>query len=174
MDKLQKNNEIVELENKFKDAQYFYICDSSTLTVEKINAFRRLCFKEGIEFRVAKNTLIRKALEKLDGNYEAVYPLLNGPTGVLFSKEGAAPAKLLKKFREGNEKPVLKGAYIDSDVFVGDNQIAILASLKSKNELVADIIASLQSPMNSVIGGLQGSSGQLIGGLLKTLEERAK
>jgi len=174
MDKLQKQNEIAELEAKFKDAQYFYICDSSTLTVEKINKFRSLCFKKGIEYRVAKNTLIQKALEKLDGNYEAIYPLLNGPTGVMFSTESSTPAKLLKEFRAKNDKPLLKGAYIDSDVFVGDDQIAVLASLKSKDELIGDILSALLSPINNVMGGLQANGGHLIGGVLKTLEERAK
>src|SRR6218665_1578363 len=113
MDKLQKTNEIAELKAKFEETQFFYIFDASTLTVEKTNEFRRLCFSKGIEFRVAKNTLIRKALEQVGGQYEALYPSLNGPTGVLFSKESSLPAKLLKEFRTKNEKPVLKSAYID-------------------------------------------------------------
>jgi len=173
MEKNKKNQEIAELKEKFGNSQYFYITDSSTLTVEKINKFRRLCFNAGIEYRVSKNTLIRKALEQVEGNYEALYPLLNGPTGVMFSTDGASAAKVLKEFRKGNDKPVLKGAYIDSDVFVGDNQIAVLAALKSKSELIGDIIGLLQSPARNVISALQGSSAQKIAGLLKTLEERA-
>jgi len=174
MEKSQKNQEIAELKEKFSNTQYFYITDSSTLTVEKINKFRRLCFNSGIEYRVSKNTFIRKALEQTGGNYEALYPLLNGPTGVMFSTDGASPAKVLKEFRKGSDKPVLKGAYIDSDVFVGDNQIAVLAALKSKAELIGDIIGLLQSPARNVISALQGSSAQKIAGLVKALEERGK
>lgn len=172
MEKSKKNQEIADLKEKFSNSQYFYITDSSTLSVEKINKFRRLCFNSNIEYRVSKNTLIRKALEQVEGNYEALYPLLNGPTGVMFSTDGATPAKVLTEFRKTNEKPVLKGAYIDSDVFVGDNQLAVLASLKSKSELIGDILGLLQSPARNVISALQGSSAQKIAGLLKTLEER--
>ena len=172
MEKNQKNQEIAELKEKFSNTTYFYITDSSTLSVEKINKFRRLCFNSGIEYRIAKNTLIRKALEQVGGEYEALYPLLHGPTGVMFSADGASPAKLLKEFRKTNEKPVLKGAYIDTSVFVGDNQIDVLAKLKSKKELIGDIIGLLQSPASNVISALQGSSAQKIAGLLKTLEER--
>jgi large subunit ribosomal protein L10 len=173
MDKKEKNQEIATLKEKFGNSQYFYITDSSTLSVEKINKFRRLCFNSNIEFRVSKNTLIRKALEQIEGgNYEALYPLLNGPTGVMFTTEGSAPARIIKEFRKDGEKPALKGAYIDSDVFVGDNQLDVLASLKSKNELIGDIISLLQSPAKNVISALQGSSSQKIAGLVKALSER--
>jgi large subunit ribosomal protein L10 len=172
MEKNLKNQEIATLKEKFSNSTYFYITDSSTLSVEKINKFRRLCFNSGIEYRVSKNTLIRKALEQVGGNYEALYPLLNGPTGVMFSADSSSAAKVLKEFRKGNDKPVLKGAYIDSDIFIGDNQIAILAALKSKSELLGEIIGLLQSPAKNVISALQASSGQKIAGLLKTLEER--
>lgn len=173
MEKNQKNQEIAELKEKFSNTTYFYITDSSTLSVEKINKFRRLCFNAGIEYRISKNTLIRKALEEVGGDYEAVYPLLHGPTGVMYSADGASPAKLLKEFRKTNERPILKGAYIDSSVFVGDNQIDVLAKLKSKKELIGEIIGLLQSPAKNVISALQGSSAQKIAGLLKTLEDRA-
>jgi large subunit ribosomal protein L10 len=172
MDKNLKNQEIADLKEKFSNATYFYLTDSSTLTVEKINKFRRLCFNSGIEYRVSKNTLIRKALEQVGGNYEALYPLLNGPTGVMFAADGASAAKVLKEFRKTNDKPVLKGAYIDTDVFIGDNQLTILASLKSKKELLGEIITLLQSPAKNVVSALQGSSAQKIAGLLKTLENR--
>ena len=173
MEKNLKNQEIATLKEKFSNSTYFYITDSSTLSVEKINKFRRLCFNSGIEYRVSKNTLIRKALEQVEGgNYEALYPLLHGPTGVMFSADSSSAAKVLKEFRKGNDKPVLKGAYIDSDVFIGDNQIAVLAALKSKAELLGEIIGLLQSPAKNVLSGLQASSGQKIAGLLKTLEER--
>jgi large subunit ribosomal protein L10 len=172
MDKAQKNQEIAELKDKFSQTNFFYICDASSLTVEKINAFRRLCFSKGVEYRVAKNTLIQKALEQVGGGYTSVFPLLNGVTGVMFSTESSVPAKILKEFRTKNDKPILKGAYIDGDTFVGDDQIAILAALKSKNELIGDIIGLLQSPAKNVIGALQAGAGQKIAGLVKALEER--
>jgi large subunit ribosomal protein L10 len=172
MEKNLKNQEIAELKEKFSNSTYFYLTDSSTLTVEKINKFRRLCFNSGIEYRVSKNTLIRKALEQVGGQYEALYPLLNGPTGVMFATDGATPAKVLTEFRKTNDKPVLKGAYIDTDVFIGDNQLSALASLKSKTELLGEIIGLLQSPARNVISALQGSSSQKIAGLVKALEER--
>ena len=101
MEKSLKNKEIAELKEKFSNTTYFYLTDASTLSVEKINKFRRLCFNAGIEFRVSKNTLIQKALEQTGGDYAAVYPLLHGPTGVMYSADGASPAKLLKEFRKG-------------------------------------------------------------------------
>jgi large subunit ribosomal protein L10 len=174
MDKSQKNQEIADLKDKFSNTNFFYICDASSLTVEKINAFRRLCFSKGVEYRVAKNTLIQKALEQTGGGYTAVFPLLHGVTGVMFSNESAVPAKILKEFREKNDKPILKGAFIDGDTFIGDNQIAILAALKSKNELIGDIIGLLQSPAKNVISALQGSAGHKVAGLVKALEEKAK
>ncbi|HWB62620.1 MAG TPA: 50S ribosomal protein L10 [Chitinophagales bacterium] len=174
MDRNQKNQEIAELKEKFSGTTYFYLTDSSTLTVEKINKFRRLCFNSGIEYRVSKNTFIKKALEQIGGQYEALYPLLNGPTGVMFATDGALPAKVLKEFRKDSDKPLLKGAYIDTDVFVGDNQLAVLAALKSKKELLGDIIGLLQSPARNVISALQGSSAQKIAGLVKALEDRAQ
>ncbi len=173
MEKNQKNQEIATLKEKFSNTSYFYITDSSTLSVEKINKFRRLCFNSGIEYRVSKNTLIRKALEQVGVGYEEIYPLLNGPTGVMFSADGAAPAKVLKEFRKTNDRPVLKGAYIDASVFVGDTQIDVLAKLKSKKELIGEIIGLLQSPASNVISALQGSSAQKIAGLVKALEDRA-
>ncbi|MFN8308410.1 MAG: 50S ribosomal protein L10 [Chitinophagales bacterium] len=174
MDKAQKNQEIAELKAKFADCNFFYLCDSSSLTVEKINNFRRLCFSKGLEYRIAKNTMIQKALEQLDGNYSPMFPLLHGATGIIFSKESSVPAKVLKEFREKNDKPILKGAFIDGDAYIGDDQIAVLSALKSKAELIGEIIGLLQSPMKNVIGGLQGSGGQKIAGLVKALEERAK
>ncbi len=173
MEKSKKNQEIADLKEKFSNSTYFYITDSSTLTVEKINKFRRLCFNAGIEYRVSKNTLIRKALEQVGEGYEGLYPLLNGPTGVMFATDGATPAKVIKEFRKDGERPILKGAYIDASIFVGDNQLSVLAALKSKSELLGEIIGLLQSPAKNVIGGLQASSGQKIAGLLKTLEDRA-
>lgn len=172
MDKNQKNQEIAELKQKFSNTQYFYLTDSSTLSVEKINKFRRLCFNSGVEYRISKNTLIKKALEQVGEGYEQLFPLLNGPTGVMFSTDGATPAKVLKEFRKDSDRPILKGAYIDSSIFSGDNQLETLAKLKNKAELLGEIVGLLQSPARNVISALQGSSAQKIAGLVKALEER--
>ncbi|MCS6935521.1 MAG: 50S ribosomal protein L10 [Chitinophagales bacterium] len=174
MDKNRKNQEIAELKQKFSNSSYFYFTDSSTMTVEKTNKFRRLCFNAGVEYRVSKNTLIKKALEQTGRNFEALYPLLKGFTGIIFSADGATPAKILKEFRQESDRPILKGAYIDSEVYVGDNQISVLSQLKSKKELLGDVIGLLQSPARNVISALQGSSSQKIAGLVKALEERGK
>src|SRR5437588_818715 len=121
MEKNKKNEEIAKLKEKFSNTTYFYLTDSSTLTVEKINKFRRLCFNSGIRYRVSKNTLIKKALEQAGRSYQALFPLLHGPTGVMFATEAPTPAKVLKDFRKTNERPLPKGAFIDTDVFIGDN-----------------------------------------------------
>lgn len=172
MTKQEKNQVLIELTEKFASNNIFYITDASALTVETINKFRRKCFEKGIEFRVAKNTLIRKALEAQTGvDYSSVYNALHGPTSVMFSSVAKTPATVLKEFRETNEKPVLKVAYIESSIFEGDDQIAVLAKLKSKEELVGEIIGLLQSPAMNVISGLQSAGGKLAG-IVKTLSER--
>ena len=121
---------------------------------------------------VAKNTLIRKAMEKTNAEaYESIFSALKGTSALMFCETGNVPAKLIKEFRRKNEKPIIKGAYIDTAIFLGDNQLDILANIKSKNELIGDIIALLQSPAKNVIGALQSSGGKLAG-IVKTLSER--
>jgi len=175
MTKQEKTAVIEELKGVFANLDFFYITDASTLSVEQINNFRRLCFNKGVKMRVIKNTLIRKALESAsaDKNYEAIFSELKGPTAVLYA-EGAAniPAKVLKEFRAGNERPLLKAAYIDTAVFIGDDQLDTLTKLKSKEQLLGEVLGLLQSPARNVISALQ-SGGQTIAGLLKTLQERA-
>ena len=175
MTKAEKATTIEVLKEKFGATDYFYLTDSSTLTVEQINQLRGLCFEKGVEMRVVKNTLAQKALEAnsadADKGYEPLYDLLKGPTTILFTEVANAPARIIEEFRKTNEKPVLKGAYIDSSVFVGDDQLSALASLKSKEELLGEIVTILQSPAKNVISALK-SGGTTIMGLLKTLEER--
>jgi len=171
MKKSDKNIEIEKLTAKFADANFFYITDSSSLTVANVNKLRRACFKAGIEMRVAKNTLIRKALENNNKINPEIEAALNGPTSILFSTSANAPAKLIKDFRKTFEKPILKAAWIDASIYVGDNQLDTLASLKSKEELVGEIIGLLQSPAKNVISGLL-SGGQKLSGILKTLETK--
>jgi len=164
---------IDELKAKFVDNQYFYFADSSALTVEQINQLRGLCFEKGIEIKVIKNTLAKKALEvnEAEKGFEPLYEALSGPTTVFFADTANAPAKVIKEFRKSFDKPLLKAAYIDSDVFLGDDQLEVLASLKSKDELIGEVIGLLQSPAKNVISALK-SSGGTIAGILKTLEER--
>ena len=175
MTREEKGHIIEELSSRFEENSNFYITDASGLTVEQINAFRKLCFDAGIEYGVYKNTLIQKALEKLDADYtEFTETVLKGFSGIIFSKELAnTPAKVIKDFRksDGGEKPTLKGASIDHDLFVGEEHLKMLADLKSKNELIGEIIGLLQSPAKNVISALQSGGGTLAG-LVKTLSER--
>ncbi|MFD0999816.1 50S ribosomal protein L10 [Ohtaekwangia kribbensis] len=174
MTREEKAQIIEELSEKFANHAHFYITDAGGFTVAQINNFRRLCFKSGIEYRVYKNTLIRKALERQEGtDYSPLFTTLHGFSGVLFSKEsGNLPARVIKEFRLKLEgKPVLKAASINSDLFIGDENLNMLSELKSKNELIGDVIALLQSPAKNVISALQ-SGKNTVAGLVKALEER--
>lgn len=175
MNRTDKGTLIEELKDKFENATFFYVTDSSSLTVEKINNLRRICFDKGIEIKTVKNTLAIKAMEQLDEtkNYKSIFEAFKGQSTVLFSTDAKLPATIIKEFRGKGEKPVLKAAYIDSDIFFGDDQLEALTKLKSKNELIGDVIFLLQSPAQQVISGLK-SGGSTIAGLLKTLEERAQ
>lgn len=174
MTKTEKTATIEALKEKFEQNSFFYITDSSTLTVAQINNFRRLCFDKGIEMKVVKNTLARKALESFpaEKGYEALYEALHGPTAILFTETANVPARLIKDFRKAAlTKPEIKAAYIDTAVFIGDDQIEVLTQLKSKQELLGEVIGLLQSPARNVVSALQ-SGGQTLMGILKTLEER--
>jgi large subunit ribosomal protein L10 len=166
---------IDDLVQRFTDNSHFYITDASGMSVADTNDLRRLCFEKGVEYRVFKNTLIQKALERLDTDYTPFDDaVLRGLSGIMFSAENAnAPAKLIKEFRKksGNDSPILKGASIDTDLFIGDENLNTLSDLKSKAELIGEIIGLLQSPAKNVISGLQGAGGKLAG-ILKTLSER--
>lgn len=174
MTREEKAQIIEELSQKFADNAHFYVTDASGFTVEQINNFRRMCFKSGIEYRVYKNTLIQKALEKQEGvDYSPIFSVLNGFSGVLFSKEaGNTPAKVIREFRKKLEgKPVLKAASINSDFYIGDENLNMLSELKSKNELIGEVISLLQSPAKNVLSALL-SGKQTVAGLVKALEER--
>ncbi len=171
--KKEQKSEIVEaLGNTIAQRKNFYITDISTLTVAQTNDLRRLCFQKGINMQVVKNTLIAKALEQANIETESFKPVLKGPSAIMFAESYTAPAKLIKEFRSNHTKPVLKAAFIEASLYVGDHMIDTLMSLKSKEELIADVIALLQSPMKSVIGGLQSSAGNKIAGIVKTLSEK--
>lgn len=173
MTKQEKGQVIDELSVKLAATPYFYITDASGLSVAKTNNFRRLCFERGIEYRVIKNTLIKKALDRQESDYSAMDAALVGFSGILFSTEsGKAPARLIKDFLKENKDAIkLKGASVDTSVFVGHDQLDTLLTLKSKQELVGEIIGLLQSPAKNVISGLQ-SGGNKLAGILKTLSER--
>jgi large subunit ribosomal protein L10 len=176
MTREEKGLIIDELSIKFEENSNFYVTDASGLTVEQINAFRQLCFNAGVEYGVYKNTLIQKALEKLDTDYnEFSETVLKGFSGIIFSKEAAnTPAQVIRDFRKaGNseDKPMLKGASINTDLFIGEEHLNLLSELKSKNELIGEVISLLQSPAKNVISALQSGGGTLAG-LVKTLSER--
>lgn len=173
MTKEEKELVINELTEKLTQHPHFYITDASGLTVAQINAFRRICFKSGVEYRVYKNTLIRKALEKQSGNFEDLYKVLHGFSGVIFSKESSnAPAKAIKEYQKKLEgRPALKAASIDASIFIGAEHLNTLSEMKSKNELLGDIISLLQSPAKNVLSALL-SGKQTVAGLVKALEER--
>jgi large subunit ribosomal protein L10 len=174
MTREEKAQIIEELSEKFANHAHFYITDASGFTVAQVNNFRRLCFKSGIEYKVYKNTLIQKALERQAGtDFTPMFDALAGFSGVMFSKEVAnTPAKIIKEFRIKMEgKPVLKAASINSDLFIGDENLNMLSELKSKNELIGDVIALLQSPAKNLISALT-SSKNTVAGLVKALEER--
>lgn len=170
----QKDEAIAELIGEIKATNVLYLTDASSMDAEATSNLRRACNKGGIRMKVVKNTLLQKAMERIeDKDYTALFPTLKGQTAILFAEKGNAPAKVIRDFRKKGERPVLKSAWIDEAVFVGDDQLAMLANLKGKEELIGEIIGLLQSPIKNVISGLQGSGGQKIAGLLKTLEERA-
>ena len=175
MTRTEKSNQVAELKDKLSNSNFFYLTDSSTLTVEQINELRGKFYEKGIEMRVVKNTLAKKAMEQAseEGAFEGLYDSLKGPTAILFTDVANAPAKVIKEFRGDKERPILKAAYIDSSIYIGDDQLKALASLKSKEELIGEIITLLQSPAKNVISGLK-SSGSKLSGILKTLGERAE
>jgi large subunit ribosomal protein L10 len=173
MTREEKSREIELLTEALEGSDVMYITDIAGLDAAQTTNLRRLCFKADIKLNVVKNTLLRKAMEKSSKNFEDLYPTLKGSTSIMLSETGNAPAKLIQDFRKKKQtKPVLKGAYIQEAVFVGDHNLEALSALKSKEELVAEIIALLQSPAKNVISGLK-SGGATLAGLLKTLEERA-
>lgn len=173
MTRTDKGLLIQELKEKFENVSYFYVTDASSLSVEKINKLRRICFEKGIEIKTVKNTLAIKAMDENAEakNFKGIFDAFKGQSTVLFSNDGKLPATIIKDFRGKDEKPILKAAYIDSDIFFGDDQLEILSKLKNKNELIGDVIMLLQSPAKNVISALK-SGGSTIAGVLKTLEER--
>lgn len=153
----QKNEAIEVLKEKFSQYSNFYITNTESLSVAQVNSLRRTCFEKGVEMKVAKNTLVRKALESLNNDkYSGIYDALHGVTALLFTDSPKEPAVIISSFRSENksEKPVLKAAFIGEDVFMGDNQLAALKNIKTKNELIGEVLGLLQSPARRVIAAL--------------------
>ena len=151
---------------------HFYITNIEALNAEQTAKLRRKCFESGIKLVVVKNTLLTKALEKVEKADADLVSVLEGPTSVMFTETGKAPAVLIKEFRKSCDKPILKAACVEGCVYVGDNQLEALSNIKSREELIGDIVSLLQSPAKNVISALQGNAGQKIAGLVKALEER--
>jgi large subunit ribosomal protein L10 len=173
MTRQEKHQLVEELSASIAGSNVMYLTDTSSLTVETTNDLRRKCFNQDIKLQVVKNTLLRKALERVEGrDYSELYSVLAGPTAIMFSESPNAPAKLIKEFRKKSDKPVLKGAYVEEAFYIGDDSLESLVNFKSKNELIADVIALLQSPAKNVVSALQSGKSTLAG-LVKTLEDRA-
>jgi large subunit ribosomal protein L10 len=175
MTKDQKNEVIELLKNKFSQYNNFYVTDTESLTVEQVGKLRRACFDKRVEMKVAKNTLIKKALESLDSQrYAGVYDSLHNVTALMFCENAKEPALIISSFRKEihNDRPVLKAAFIDGDVFSGDNQLKTLATLRSKQDLIGEIITLLQSPAKNVMSAL--NAGGKLASIIKALEARAQ
>ena len=174
MTREEKAQMIEDLTQVLNNTNTVYLTDISGLNASNTSSLRRACFKRDVQIRVVKNTLLRKAMERIeDKEYDELYDSLKGNTAVMISEKENAPAKVIEEFRKKSEKPILKGAWIDSAVYIGDDKVETLSNLKSKEELVADVIALLQSPIKTVLSQLQ-SGGQTISGLVKTLSERSE
>ncbi|NTW31357.1 MAG: 50S ribosomal protein L10 [Bacteroidetes bacterium] len=171
MKKEEKNQIIDSLVEQLNTNNNFYLTDTSGLNVEITNKLRRLCFKRNVKLLVVKNTLLKKAMERTNKDFDSLYDSLEGATSIMFSDSGNVPAKLIKEFRKTAPKPIIKAAFAEESCFVGENLLEVLINIKSKKELVADIIYMLQSPAKNVISALQSSSHK-IAGIVKTLSEK--
>lgn len=174
MTREEKAAMIEDLTQVLSGTETVYLTDISGLNATDTSNLRRACFKSDVQLRVVKNTLLKKAMERVEEKeYDELFDSLKGNTAIMISDKGNAPAKVIETFRKKSKKPILKAAWIESAVFIGDDKIEQLAKLKSKEELVADVLALLQSPIKTVLSQLQ-SGGQTISGLVKALGERSE
>ena len=167
----EKNAIINSLAEKLKEYSHFYLTDTAQLNAADTSDLRRKCFENNIKLIVVKNTLLKRALQMSEGNFEELYPVLEGTTSIMFAQTGNGPAKLIKEFRKRHDKPVFKGAYVQESVYVGELLLDSLVSVKTKQELIGDIILLLQSPARNVISALQ-SGGNKLHGVLETLSKK--
>jgi len=171
MTRQEKNDAIENLKESLSGIKTLYLADISGLDAAQTIALRRNCFKEKIQLQVVKNTLLAKAMEASEQDFGELTGILKGNTSLMFSESGNAPAKVIKNFRKKSDKPILKGAFIEEAIYIGDNQIDALEAIKSKEELIGEIITLLQSPAKNIVSALQSGGGKL-SGILKTLSER--
>lgn len=172
MKKEEKQVMIDDLSKRLDENNIIYIADISSLDAVATSSLRRQCFAKNIQLSVVKNTLLKKAMENVQGkDFTELYDILPGPTAIMLSDTGNLPAKLIKDFRKKSDKPVLKGAFIEESIYIGDDQLNLLADIKSKDELIGEVIGLLQSPAKNVISALTSSKG-IIAGLVKTLSEK--
>jgi len=170
--RLEEKNVIINgLKEQISKYNHFYLADISELNAMDTSALRRMCFEREVELVVVKNSLLRKALEKFEGVYDELFPILNNPTSVMFCNNSNTPAKLIKDFRKSKNKPLLKGAYVEESIYLGDDKLDLLLKLKSKEELIADVILLLRSPVTNLLSALQ-SGGNKLAGVVKALAER--
>jgi len=167
----EKNAIIDGLTEKLKEYSHFYLTDTAELNAAVTSELRRKCFENNIKLVVVKNTLLKRAFEQSGLNFEELFPVLKGTTSIMFANTGNTPAKLIREFRRQYDKPVLKGAYVQESIYLGDNMLDALVSVKTKQELIGDIILLLQSPARNVISALQ-SGGNKIHGVLETLSKK--
>ncbi len=171
---MTKEEKILEIENlttRLKDVKNLYITDIAGLNAMETSSLRRACFKAGIKLSVVKNTLLERAMKNSGKDFGELKDLLKGNTSLMFSESGNGPAKIIKDFRKKSDKPILKGAFIEESVYVGDDQINNLVSIKSREELIGEIISILQSPAKNLISALKSGGGK-VSGILKSLSER--
>jgi large subunit ribosomal protein L10 len=169
----EKNAIIDSLAERLKEYSHFYLTDTAQLNAADTSDLRRKCFESEVKLIVVKNTLLKRALEQSGVNFEELYPVLKGTTSIMFSQTGNNPAKVIREFRKKHDKPVLKGAYVQESIYIGDNMLDALVSVKTKQELIGDIIVLLQSPARNVISALQ-SGGNKIHGVLETLSKKVE
>ena len=171
MTREEKNNMINSIKSQLDNSSNIYLTDCSGLNADLTSKLRRACFKSNIKLSVVKNTLLVKAMEEVEKDFGELKSVLKGNTALMYSEVGNAPAKVIKNFRKKSEKPILKGAAIEDAVYLGDDQVSILANIKSREELIGEVISLLQSPTKNLISALQ-SGGSTISGVLTALGER--
>jgi len=171
MKREEKDIIVNNLVDQLNETTHFYLADASELDAVATSLLRRKCFESKIQMLVVKNTLLKRALEQTEYQVEELYDILKGSTAIMFTETGNAPAKLIKEFRKKFEKPVLKGAYVEESIYIGDDQLDNLVNVKSKDELLGDLIALLQSPVKTVMSQLQ-SGGNILSGVVKTLSDK--
>lgn len=172
MNREEKSIIIDSLAAKLAQYPHFYLTDISELNAEQTAKLRRKCFESNVTLVVVKNTLLEKALEKVEKADAELVSVLSGSTSVMFTEISKTPATIIKEFRKTNAKPILKAAFVEESVYVGDHTLEDLANIKSKEELIGDIVGLLQSPAKNVISALQANAGQKVAGIVKALEER--